>query len=62
MERVDVLFTPLSDGKTAVSLSLEENDPLTEFCLMNFLFSVQEKSSLMASPEMRESRKSHENI
>ena len=43
MERVVVLFTPLSDGKTAVSLFLEEADPLVEFCLMDFLFCVHEK-------------------
>lgn len=42
MERVVVLFTSLSDGKTAVSLFLEETDPLIEFCLMNFLFCVHE--------------------
>ena len=42
MERVVVLFTPLSDGETAVSLFLEETDLLIEFCLMNFLFCVHE--------------------
>ena len=42
MERVVVLFAPLSDGETAVSLFLEEADPLLEFCLMNFLFCVHE--------------------
>ena len=33
---------PLPDGKTAVSLFLEETDPLIEFGLMNFLFCVHE--------------------
>ena len=42
MERVVVLFTPLPDGETAVSLFLETTDPLGEFCLMNFLFCVHE--------------------
>lgn len=42
MERVVVLFAPLSDGETAVSLFLEETDPLIEFCMMNFLFCVHE--------------------
>ena len=42
MDRIVVLFTPLSDGKTAVSLFLEEADPLIEFCLMKFLFCVHE--------------------
>ena len=42
MDRMVVLFTPLSDGKTAVGLLLEEADPLIEFCMMNFLFCVHE--------------------
>ena len=42
MDGIVVLFTPLSDSKTAVSLLFEEADPLIEFGLMNFLFCVQE--------------------
>ena len=42
MDGIVILFTPLSDGEAAVSLFLEETDPLIEFCLMNFLFCVHE--------------------
>lgn len=49
------------DGKTAGSLIIEETDPLVEFCLMDFLFSVH-GNLLYASFEMSESRNLDENI
>ena len=42
VEGAAVLFTPLSNGKSAGGLLLKEGHPVVEFCLMNFLFSVHE--------------------
>ena len=39
---LSIATAPLPDGEPAVSLVLEETDPLVEFCLMNFLFCVHE--------------------